>query len=178
MVIGEVHLIISCCTRILKSCYYSQRSFSTKFHCLCYCLSPNMTGYAVCIQSYSFFCSYIYSNATACLLQITIMVEVAAHTIFEVLVLHLASDIKFMIGSTNILRRKQWVVASPFICIFFLELLVSDIRVLCVLDLFCFLRCSITDSWYSISPTCQTPCLCAPYKLKSHFKLDIFCRKL
>jgi len=48
-------------------------------------------------------------------LHITIMVEVAAHTIFEVLVLHLASDIKFMIGATNIPRRKQWLVASPFI---------------------------------------------------------------
>ena len=48
-------------------------------------------------------------------LRITIMVEVAVHTIFEVLVLHLASEIKFMIGSTNIPRRKQWLVASPFI---------------------------------------------------------------
>jgi len=43
------------------------------------------------------------------------MVEVAVHTIFEILVLHLASEIKFMIGSTIIPRRKQWLVASPFI---------------------------------------------------------------
>jgi len=48
-------------------------------------------------------------------LRITIMVEVAVHTIFEILVLHLASEIKFMIGSTIIPRRKQWLVASPFI---------------------------------------------------------------
>lgn len=40
-------------------------------------------------------------------LQITIMVEVAARTIFELLVLHLASDIKFIIGATYIPRRKQ-----------------------------------------------------------------------
>jgi hypothetical protein len=53
-------------------------------------------------------------------LQIIIMVEVAAHTIFEVLILHLASDITFMIGATNIPRRKQWLVASIYF-IFFLE---------------------------------------------------------
>jgi len=52
-------------------------------------------------------------------LQITIMVEVAAHTIFEVLVLHLASDIKFMIGASSL----------SIYFIFFLELLVPEIRV-------------------------------------------------
>jgi hypothetical protein len=73
-----------------------------------------MTGYAVCIQYYSFFCSYLLKCRPTMLwdsfpkeLQITIMVEVAARTIFELLVLHLASDIKFMIGATYIPRRKQ-----------------------------------------------------------------------
>jgi hypothetical protein len=76
--------------------------------------APKMTGYAVCIQYYSFFCSYLLKCRPTMLwdsfpkeLQITIMVEVAARTIFELLVLHLASDIKFMIDATYIPRRKQ-----------------------------------------------------------------------
>jgi len=82
-----------------------------------------MTGYAVCIVLFLLLLIFTYAE-----LQTNYVVgfisegityyyhgRSTAHTIFEVLVLHLASEIKFMIGSTNIPRRKQWLVASPFI---------------------------------------------------------------